>query len=63
MISNTKVVILSFDESIKGDITYAKPILDKYGFKATFFAICNRTTDRFSMNWKIYLYCKRMAWI
>jgi peptidoglycan/xylan/chitin deacetylase (PgdA/CDA1 family) len=50
--SNTdKIIILSFDDNRKGDITYAKPILDKYGFKATFFVICNKTRDRFSMNW------------
>lgn len=34
---NNKLVILSFDDNRKGDFTYAKPILDKYGFKATFF--------------------------
>ena len=50
-IANTKVVILSFDDNRKGDITYAKPILDKYGFKATFFVICGKTTDRGAMNW------------
>jgi peptidoglycan/xylan/chitin deacetylase (PgdA/CDA1 family) len=33
--SNNKVVILSFDDNRKGDFIYAKPILDKYGFKAT----------------------------
>src|ERR1700693_2023677 len=51
-ITNTKVVILSFDDNRKGDFTYAKPILDKYGFKATFFIICNKTTDKYSMNWQ-----------
>jgi len=34
-----KVVLLSFDDNLKGDFVYAKPILDKYGFKATFFII------------------------
>jgi len=38
-IANSKVVILSFDDNRKGNFTYAKPILDKYGFKATFFII------------------------
>jgi len=51
-INNGKVVVLSFDDNRKGDLTYAKPILDKYGFKATFFIICNKTTDKFSMNWE-----------
>jgi peptidoglycan/xylan/chitin deacetylase (PgdA/CDA1 family) len=51
--SNTsKVVILSFDDNRKGDFTYAKPILDKYGFKATFFIICGKTTDSGAMNWQ-----------
>jgi peptidoglycan/xylan/chitin deacetylase (PgdA/CDA1 family) len=53
-----KVVLLSFDDNLKGDFTYAKPILDKYGFKATFFIICNKTgisgTTRFlnRTNWQ-----------
>jgi peptidoglycan/xylan/chitin deacetylase (PgdA/CDA1 family) len=51
-ITNTKVVILSFDDNRKGDFTYAKPILDKYGFKATFFIICGKTTDKGAMNWQ-----------
>ena len=51
--SNTgKVVILSFDDNRKGDFTYAKPILDKYGFKATFFVICDKTSDSGAMNWQ-----------
>jgi peptidoglycan/xylan/chitin deacetylase (PgdA/CDA1 family) len=50
--TNTKVVILSFDDNRKGDFTYAKPILDKYGFKATFFIICGKTTDKGAMNWQ-----------
>jgi peptidoglycan/xylan/chitin deacetylase (PgdA/CDA1 family) len=50
--TNNKVVILSFDDNRKGDFTYAKPILDKYGFKATFFVICGKTTDSGAMNWQ-----------
>src|SRR5215212_8018180 len=34
-------VIINFDDSHQSDYTYAKPILDKYGFKATFFEVCN----------------------
>jgi peptidoglycan/xylan/chitin deacetylase (PgdA/CDA1 family) len=49
--NNDNKVILSFDGR-KGDFTYAKPILDKYGFKATFFIICGKTTDRGAMNWQ-----------
>jgi peptidoglycan/xylan/chitin deacetylase (PgdA/CDA1 family) len=39
--NNAKVVIINFDDSHKSQYTYAKPILDKYGFKATFFEVCN----------------------
>ena len=33
--------MIGFDDGWKGQITYAKPILDKYGFKASFFIVCN----------------------
>jgi peptidoglycan/xylan/chitin deacetylase (PgdA/CDA1 family) len=36
-----RFVIINFDDSHQSDYTYAKPILDKYGFKATFFEVCN----------------------
>src|SRR5215469_1855908 len=39
--SNNKVVMIGFDDGWKSQITYAKPILDKYGFKASFFIVCN----------------------
>src|ERR687886_1924893 len=39
--NNTKAIIINFDDSHKNQYTYAKPILDKYGFKATFFEVCN----------------------
>jgi polysaccharide deacetylase len=39
--TNSKFVIINFDDSHQSDYTYAKPILDKYGFKATFFEVCN----------------------
>jgi len=39
--SNDKFVIINFDDSHESDYTYTKPILDKYGFKATFFEVCN----------------------
>jgi peptidoglycan/xylan/chitin deacetylase (PgdA/CDA1 family) len=50
--NNNKVVVLSFDDNRIGDFIYAKPILDKYGFKATFFIICGKTTDSGAMNWQ-----------
>jgi peptidoglycan/xylan/chitin deacetylase (PgdA/CDA1 family) len=48
----TKLVILSFDDNKEGDFTYSKPILDKYGFKATFFVICGK--NRFAKRWHGY---------
>jgi len=35
-----KLVILNFDDTSVDQIRYVKPILDKYGFKATFFPVC-----------------------
>jgi peptidoglycan/xylan/chitin deacetylase (PgdA/CDA1 family) len=39
--TNSKFVIINFDDSHESDYTYAKPVLDRYGFKATFFEVCN----------------------
>ena len=36
-----KAVIILFDRGYKNQFTNAKPILDKYGFKASFFVICS----------------------
>ncbi len=38
--SNTKFIMINFDDSYKTQVLYAKPILDQYGFKATFFEVC-----------------------
>ena len=54
---NNRFVILTFDGGYKGHFTDVKPILDKYGFKATFYVVCNyaqkasieNASDR--MNW------------
>jgi hypothetical protein len=45
--------MINFDDGRKSQLIYAKPILDKYGFKASFFIICGRVgTERSSMNWQ-----------
>jgi len=47
--SNNKLVMIGFDDSYKSQILYAKPILDKYGFKASLFEVCTwigKTKDR-----------------
>ena len=52
--SNNKVVMIGFDDGFKSQITYAKPILDKYGLKASFFVVCNyvNSGDMKRMNWQ-----------
>src|SRR5919109_212944 len=39
--TSTKLAIINFDDGYKSQFTIAKPILDKFGFKATFFIVCN----------------------
>jgi peptidoglycan/xylan/chitin deacetylase (PgdA/CDA1 family) len=36
----SKVVILTFGDTLKSQFTNATPILDKYGFKGSFFITC-----------------------
>jgi peptidoglycan/xylan/chitin deacetylase (PgdA/CDA1 family) len=52
--SNNKAIMLGFDDGWKSQITYAKPILDKYGFKASFFVVCNyiNSGEMRRMNWQ-----------
>lgn len=49
--NDEKIAILTFDDGVKGQIDYAKPILDKYGFPATFSVICNNVSQSGYMNW------------
>jgi peptidoglycan/xylan/chitin deacetylase (PgdA/CDA1 family) len=41
MQNGSMIVSLTFDDGWKSQFTNAKPILDKYGFKATFYIIAN----------------------
>ena len=56
--NSTKVIILGFDDSPKSQFTLAKPILDKYGFKGSFFVVCNYVNagsegmDKMRMTWQ-----------
>jgi peptidoglycan/xylan/chitin deacetylase (PgdA/CDA1 family) len=50
--NNNKAVILTFDDGLKSQYTNAKPILDKYGYKATFDIICNDVGTTGSLSWK-----------
>jgi len=52
--NSNKVIMINFDDAWKSQIQYAKPILDKYGFKASFFIVCNyvNSGDPSRMNWQ-----------
>jgi peptidoglycan/xylan/chitin deacetylase (PgdA/CDA1 family) len=50
--NDKKIVILNFDDGRKSQFTEAKPILDKYGFKATFYVVCGYLGNKPGyMNW------------
>ncbi len=46
--------MIGFDDGWKSQIAYAKPILDKYGLKASFFVVCNyvNSGNIRRMNWQ-----------
>ena len=50
--NNDKVIFLNFDDGRLSQYTNAKPVLDKYGFKATFYVVCNYIGKKPGyMNW------------
>lgn len=44
--SSSKIVMINFDDGYKSQLIYAKPILDKYGFKASFFIVCGKVATQ-----------------
>ena len=51
--ANSKVVMLTFGDTLKSQFTNGKPILDKYGFKASFFITCLWAgSDKARMTWQ-----------
>lgn len=51
--STNKVIMINFDDGWKSQLLYAKPILDKYGYKATFFIPCAKMgTTPYWMTWQ-----------
>lgn len=50
--SNNKIVILTFGDGWKSQFIAAKPILDKYGFKASFFITCGFVGLPLRMDWQ-----------
>ncbi|TLX86266.1 MAG: hypothetical protein E6L04_03770 [Thaumarchaeota archaeon] len=49
-VTSDKVVILNFDDGRKTQYTQAKPILDKYGYKATFYVVCQYPDNKNQRN-------------
>jgi len=43
--NSPKVIILTFDDSSKTQFDLAKSILDKYGFKCSFFTVCSYVNE------------------
>jgi peptidoglycan/xylan/chitin deacetylase (PgdA/CDA1 family) len=50
--NNNKVVILNFDDAYDSQYTNAKPILDKYGYKATYYIVCNYVGNSGRLTWE-----------
>lgn len=46
-----KVVILTFGDGYQSQFTYAKPVLDRYGYKGNFFVTCNKVGTGDKMTW------------
>ncbi|MDP8906687.1 MAG: polysaccharide deacetylase family protein [Thermoproteota archaeon] len=46
-----KLAIITFDDGKKGQIRYAKHILDSYDYPATFSIICNNVSLSDHLNW------------
>jgi Polysaccharide deacetylase len=44
--NNNKIVIITFGDTHTSQFSAAKPILDKYGFKASFFITCTYANDQ-----------------
>jgi peptidoglycan/xylan/chitin deacetylase (PgdA/CDA1 family) len=51
-ITTNKAVVLTFDDAYKSQYTNAKPILDKYGYKATFYIVCNYVENNGRLKWE-----------
>ena len=50
--NSAKVVILTFGDGYQSQYTYAKPILDRYGYKGNFFVTCNKVGLESKMTWQ-----------
>ena len=57
--NNEKMLVLNFYDNPKSQFTNAKPILDKYNFKVSFFVVCNWLGSNYSSS---SYSDKRMTW-
>jgi peptidoglycan/xylan/chitin deacetylase (PgdA/CDA1 family) len=46
-----KYIIFTFDDGTRDQYVNAKPVLDKYGYKATFFIVCGWINTQNQMTW------------
>ena len=51
-VDHEKVAIITFDDGRKSQYENAKPILDKYDFKATFYVICDIVGKEGRLSWQ-----------
>jgi hypothetical protein len=51
-VAHEKVAIITFDDGWKSQYENAKPILDKYNFKATFYVICDNVGKEGRLSWQ-----------
>ena len=48
---DNKIAIINFDDNWKSQYQYAKPILDKFKFKATFYVVCDYLDKKNRISW------------
>lgn len=46
-----RIAIINFDDNWKSQYQYAKPILDKYQFKASFYVVCDYMDKKNRLSW------------
>jgi peptidoglycan/xylan/chitin deacetylase (PgdA/CDA1 family) len=49
--NDDKIAIINFDDNWKSQYQYAKPILDKFQFKATFYVVCDYMDNKNRISW------------
>ncbi|WP_458743882.1 polysaccharide deacetylase family protein [Candidatus Nitrosocosmicus sp. T] len=50
-LNDNKIAIINFDDNWKSQYQYAKPILDKFEFKATFYVVCDYMDKKNRISW------------